>query len=64
MEPKEAIFTYDYRPGRTVEELEQERLLKNLKLSHSERFRKLTALIRLTKSFRIIPKPNSDGHSG
>jgi hypothetical protein len=61
MEAKEPSFSYNYKPGRTVEELEMERLIDNLKLSHTERFRKLTTLIRLSRNLQSIKKTETDG---
>jgi hypothetical protein len=37
----------DYKPNRTTEELDNERLIANLKLTDTERFLKMTALIKL-----------------
>jgi hypothetical protein len=64
MEAKEPSFSYNYKPGRTVEELEMERLINSLKLTHTERFRKLTTLIRLSRNLILTTKSNSNGHPG
>jgi hypothetical protein len=64
MEAKEPTFSYNYKPGRTVEELEYERLIGNLKLTYTERFRRMTALIRLSRNLKQTKKANSDGHFG
>jgi hypothetical protein len=64
MEAKEPYFSFNYKPGRTIAELEEERMIGNLKLSHTERFRKLTALIRLSRNLLITPKVKSNGHAG
>ncbi len=64
MEAKEPSFSYNYQPGRTVEELESERLINCLKLTHTERFRKLTTLIRLSRNLQLVKKTESNGHAG
>lgn len=60
---KEAAQNFSYKPGRTVEELENERLLIRLKTSHEERFRKMIALIAVSQKIKEASKNYTDGHS-
>lgn len=52
MNPESNKYSFTYRPGRTVEELEEERLIELLKLPYSERFSRMVVLIRLTKKIK------------
>lgn len=66
MHPDSKNYTFNYVPGRTVEELEEERLISVLKLPYSERFARMMALIRLTKKIKY-PQPLTnpgDGYTG
>ena len=49
MNPEEKKYRFNYKPGRTVEELEQERLIESLKRSPTERFRIMMQLIRISQ---------------
>ncbi|CAN5810095.1 hypothetical protein BH10BAC3_BH10BAC3_20570 [soil metagenome] len=49
MEKDYAKYNFDYKPGRTVEELEQERLLASLNRTPTERFRIMMQLIRISE---------------
>jgi hypothetical protein len=52
MEPESNKYSFNYQPGRTVDQLEEERLIEILKLPYSERFSRMVALIRLTKKIK------------
>jgi hypothetical protein len=45
-------YNFDYKPGRTLVELENERLEAALKLSPTERLRKMIQLIRISKKIK------------
>ena len=47
---------FSYTPGRTKEELEQERLKLRLQSSYDERFRKLVALISISQKLKLAGK--------
>jgi hypothetical protein len=55
MENEEIQYSYNYVPGRSVEQLEEERLIQHLKLSYEERFQRMIALINLTRKLKISP---------
>jgi hypothetical protein len=66
MQPEINKYSYNYKPGRTADQLEEERLIEILKLPYSERFSRMVALIRLTKKIKY-PKlltAVEHGHSG
>ena len=46
-------YRFDYKPGRTPEQLEQERLDENLKRTPTERFRILMQLIKTSRQMRF-----------
>jgi len=52
MNPESNKYSFTYKPGRTVEELEEERLIELLKLPYSERFSRMVVLIRLANKFK------------
>jgi predicted DNA-binding protein (UPF0251 family) len=52
MHPESDKYSFNYQPGRTIEELEEERLIEIQKLSYSERFSRMVVLIRLTKKIK------------
>lgn len=66
MEPQSDNYTFNYKPGRTIEQLEEERLMELLKLPYSERFSRMVQLIRLTKKIQYpkILTAAEHGHSG
>jgi len=43
---------FSYKPGRTVEELEEERLRYVLSLTHEQRFRRMMQLIRASQKMK------------
>ena len=49
MNPEEKKYRFSYKPGRTVEELEQERLIESLNRTPTERFRIMMQLIRISE---------------
>ena len=49
MNPEEKKYRFNYKPGRTVEELEQERLIESLNRTPTERFRIMMQLIRISQ---------------
>jgi hypothetical protein len=55
MTDQPTIYSFTYKPGRTVDELEEERLVQILSLSYEERFRRMMALIRVTQKLKVKP---------
>jgi hypothetical protein len=52
MSPDEKQYRFSYKPGRTVEELEHERLSESLQRSPTQRFKIMMALIRISQKAR------------
>ncbi len=49
---EEKILNTDYQPGRTLEELEQQRIRKRLSYTDTESFRILMSLIRISEKMK------------
>ena len=53
MESEITVLRTNYKPGRTVEELETERLRERLNTTHQERFEILMALNRFERKLKM-----------
>lgn len=52
MEAEETVLRTNYKPGRTVEELERERLRERLNHTPTQSFRIMMDLIRITEKMK------------
>jgi hypothetical protein len=55
MNPEEKKYKFDYQPGRTMVQLEQERFLEAMLRTPEQRFRRMMQLIQITSKLKKLP---------
>jgi len=53
---------FSYKPGRTIEQLDLERMANQLNTSYTERFRKMITLIKISQKIKDAPNQKPNGY--